>query len=98
MTTAKASEELAQMKGMDNLTDPFGESVGKSASGETLTRKQYDTTQKTFSKDYVEPLQQLTKTNMEFNRILSDPKMTGAEKVTEKHTWRGWHLWRSAER
>ena len=82
VTRAKTKEELKQMTGMDNLQDSFGEPVGKSSTGQTLSRKEFDASQKVFSKDYVEPIQQLAKTNMEFNRILADPKMTGAEKVT----------------
>jgi hypothetical protein len=82
LSQQKTAEELKQMKGMDNLTDPFGETVGKSSTGQTLSRKEFDANQKVFNKDYVEPIQQLAKTNMEFNRILSNPKMTGAEKVT----------------
>jgi hypothetical protein len=57
--------------------DNFGGTVGAG-----LTIKEFNSRYKTFSKDYVEPANRLAKTNMEFNRILADNKMTGAEKVT----------------
>lgn len=62
--------------------DPFGVKIGTTATGQVLSRKEIDGAQKTFAKDYIEPLSVLAKTNSEFQRIDSNPNQTGAEKVT----------------
>ncbi len=80
--TARAAEELKQMKELGSLTDPFGVQVGKTASGQVMNRKELDAAQKVFNKDYVESLNVLQKTSMEFNRINSNPNQSGAERVT----------------
>src|SRR5260370_22774301 len=64
------------------MTDPFGVQVGKTASGQVMNRKELDAAQKVFNKDYVESLNVLEKTSMEFNRINSNPNQSGAERVT----------------
>lgn len=62
--------------------DPFGVPVGRTPEGQTLTPKDREARQKSFNKDYVQPLSVLQKTTMEFQRINSNPNQTGAEKVT----------------
>lgn len=81
-TTAKTIEETKQLKGMEGLVDPFGEPVGKTSTGQQLTKKEFDASGKTFAKDYIEPLNVLAKTTQEFQRIDQNPNQTGAEKVT----------------
>lgn len=62
--------------------DPFGVKVGTDSTGRVLSRKEIDSAQKVFNKDYVEPLNVLQKTAQEFKRIDENPNQTGAEKVT----------------
>lgn len=62
--------------------DSFGVKVGIDSTGRVLSRKEIDSSQKTFNKDYIEPLNTLAKTNSEFQRIDSNSSQTGAEKVT----------------
>ena len=75
-----AAEQTAKDKaGSVNFgTGIFGHQLG----GPGVDRKEYNKRYDTFTKDYVSPLNRLKKTDMEFNRILNSPKMTGAEKVT----------------
>jgi hypothetical protein len=80
--TAKSAEELKLMREMGGLTDPFGMPVGRTPSGMTMNRKELDASQKTFNKDYVEPLNKLSKTRAEFDRINNNPNQSGAERVT----------------
>lgn len=77
----KTQEELRQMQSAGG-TDPFGAEIGKTSSGTPLNRKEFDSAQKTFNKEYIQPLNVLAKTNMEFERINSNPNQSGAEKVT----------------
>jgi hypothetical protein len=72
----------ADQKAFGNITDPFGVKVGVDANGRVLDRKEMDASQKTFNKEFIQPLTVLQKTTMEFQRINSNPNQTGAEKVT----------------
>lgn len=81
--TGKTQEETDQLKNsVVGGADPFGVPVGRTPQGGVMNRKELDAAQKTFNKDYVEPLHVLQKTSLEFQRINSNPKQTGAEKVT----------------
>lgn len=77
---AAAEEQGRAMatEGMIGKADTFGNPIGGPGVDIKEFRKRYDS----FSKDNVAPLRQLDKTNEEFTRIMNDPHMTGAEKVT----------------
>ncbi len=89
--TGKAQAETGEIQQRTKLmreqelaagADPFGVPIGKMATGTTMNRKEIDAAQKTFNKAYVDPLNVLEKTTMEFQRINANPNQTGAERVT----------------
>lgn len=84
--TQKTKVETAQivqnMSYGDNLIDPFGVKPGVTPSGQVLDKKEFNTRADKFTKDYVQPINKLAKTQAEFDRINNDPSQTGAEKVT----------------
>ena len=59
-------------------TDIFGSSLG----GPEVDRKEYNKRYDSFSKDYIQPLNRLKKTDAELTRIMNTANMTGAQKVT----------------
>lgn len=83
---AKEKGEMDRAKlqyGDGSLTvDAFGNKVGITPEGSRLPLKEFNGRADKFSKEYVQPLNVLQKTTMEFDRINSNPKQTGAEKVT----------------
>lgn len=79
---AKTRAETEQIKGLNGLTDAFGNKLGVTGDGQALPVKEYQKRADTFSKEYVQPLNVLKKTSMEFDRIDQNPNQTGAEKVT----------------
>jgi hypothetical protein len=79
--TAKLKQDVANST-PGTVSDAFGVKVGITPEGQALTNKEYISRTDKFSKDYVQPLNKLAKTNMEFDRINNDPNQTGAEKVT----------------
>ncbi len=58
--------------------DIFGSQLG----GPGIDRKEFNKRYDSFSKDYIQPLNRLKKTDVELNRIMASPTMTGAQKVT----------------
>lgn len=62
--------------------DSFGMPIGVTPEGQPLPQKEYTSRNDKFGKDYVQPLNVLQKTTMEFDRINNNPNQTGAEKVT----------------
>jgi len=80
--TAKTIEETKQLKGLEGLADGFGNKMGVTSEGQALDMKEFKKRADTFSKEYVQPLNVLKKTSMEFDRIDKNPNQTGAEKVT----------------
>ena len=58
--------------------DVFGSPIG----GPEVDRKEYNKRYDSFSKDYIQPLNRLKKTDVELTRIMDSPAMTGAQKVT----------------
>lgn len=82
--TGEVEERTKQMREAEIAagSDPFGAPIGRTANGETMNRKELDAAQKTFNKAYIDPLNVLQKTTMEFQRINSNPNQTGAERVT----------------
>lgn len=79
---AKTRAETEQLKGLNGLTDGFGNKLGVTGDGQALPVKEYQKRADTFSKEYIQPLNVLKKTSMEFDRIDQNPNQTGAEKVT----------------
>lgn len=80
--TAKTKVETENLKGIQGLTDGFGRPLGVTPDGQTVDIKEFKKRADTFSKEYVQPLNVLKKTTMEFQRIDANPNQTGAEKVT----------------
>lgn len=72
----------ADMASMAGNVDTFGNKIGVTPEGQQLTVKEFNSRSDKFAKDYVQSLNVLQKTNMEFDRINNNPNQTGAEKVT----------------
>jgi hypothetical protein len=73
---------MLQLKGPVPEGQSFGQPVFVNPGGAPMTVQQRDAKEKTFTKDYVEQLDKLQTTVDEFQRINTDPKQTGAERVT----------------
>lgn len=77
-TTARTSAEAAASPGWAGKTDNFGSPLG----GPEVDQKEFNKRYDAFSKDYIQPLNRLKKTDTELTRIMNTSNMSGAQKVT----------------